>query len=167
MKNLMLGLSLLAGAPCALAADVYTRIDACEQVGGGSCVFDLLRELAGRSTGGGGGGPSETTAYITYSCNSSDESLEVTATNAATRETHTFSYDEFARWRFTCVSSFLDDLNQVSTIRGQRLVAACDPRSLMVMKFRLSPIAAASFAGYGEQYLDLNACRAAAAAVNR
>lgn len=33
--------------------DVFDRIDACENNGGGSCVFNLLRELA-RSGGSGG-----------------------------------------------------------------------------------------------------------------
>jgi hypothetical protein len=32
----------------AFSNDIYTRINNCESSGGGTCVFDLLRELAGR-----------------------------------------------------------------------------------------------------------------------
>lgn len=44
----------LSFATVVRADDVYSRIDACESSGGGSCVFSLLREIAGR---GGNGQP--------------------------------------------------------------------------------------------------------------
>lgn len=34
-------------------ADIFDRINSCESSGGGSCVYNLLRELASRPTGGG------------------------------------------------------------------------------------------------------------------
>jgi len=37
-------------------ADIQDRINSCEKSGGGSCIYDLLRELA-RTGGGGHRGP--------------------------------------------------------------------------------------------------------------
>ena len=165
MKAVILGLFFtLAMISNAAFADINDRINNCEASGGGACVFNILRELANNSTGGGGN--TQTTAFVAYQCDSVSSSLKITTTNALTRETFSFAYSDFARFRFSCVSSFLDDLNQVTTVHDQQTVAACDPRSLMILKFRVSPIASASFAGYGEFYPDLDSCRAAAAAQN-
>jgi len=46
----------LAAPPSAEARDIYTRIDECESDDGGDCIFDILRELAGRGDRGGNGG---------------------------------------------------------------------------------------------------------------
>lgn len=44
-RRFVLTLSLVAFAGVA-HADIFDRIDSCERAGGGSCVFNLLRELA-------------------------------------------------------------------------------------------------------------------------
>jgi hypothetical protein len=48
--RILVGLLVLA---VSAQADVVDRIDSCERNGGGSCVFDILRELAGRGGRGG------------------------------------------------------------------------------------------------------------------
>ena len=41
--------------PLVALADVFDRIDQCEVSGGSNgCVYDLLRQIAGQTTGGGG-----------------------------------------------------------------------------------------------------------------
>ena len=61
MRQLMMAFAVsvllgLAVSPAAEARDIYNRIDECESDGGGDCVFDLLRELAGRGSRGGDDG---------------------------------------------------------------------------------------------------------------
>lgn len=52
MKLLTFSLLFLA-LPNLAKADILDRVDSCERGGGGSCVFDILRELAGRGGRGG------------------------------------------------------------------------------------------------------------------
>ena len=55
-KSLLTLLALTVLSPALSArADVFDRIDQCERSGGGSCVYDILRELA--RSGGGHHGP--------------------------------------------------------------------------------------------------------------
>jgi|GEM_PF-3359153 len=50
------GFLMLLGLSISAQADIQDRINSCEKSGGGSCIYDLLRELA-RTGGGGHRGP--------------------------------------------------------------------------------------------------------------
>lgn len=48
--NFIYGFILALTLAPAAKADIYDRINACQQAGGGTCIFDLLRELANGSS---------------------------------------------------------------------------------------------------------------------
>lgn len=47
MKKLIMTL-IIASTSLSANADIYSRIDSCERSGGRTCIFSLLRELAGK-----------------------------------------------------------------------------------------------------------------------
>jgi hypothetical protein len=147
------------------ASDIYSRIDACESSGDQSCVFSILRELAGKGNSDGGATPGST-AFVNYVCNDQTSTLDITTRNARTNELYTFSYS-FPRYRFSCVSSLIEDLSQVLTIRNQRRVSACDPRSLMVVSFTLSPVASANYIYMSNQFPSISECKQEALRLNQ
>lgn len=53
MKLLLTALLLQVSLTPLARADTLDRINECERRGGGTCVFDILRELAGKSGGSG------------------------------------------------------------------------------------------------------------------
>ncbi|MGE4132593.1 MAG: hypothetical protein AB7F86_13200 [Bdellovibrionales bacterium] len=55
MQKFIFSFLLLVGVQA--QADIHDRINQCESMGGGSCIFDLLRELANRGGGGSVGVP--------------------------------------------------------------------------------------------------------------
>ncbi len=66
MKRILLSLFVCLTFAGAAKADIFDRIDRCEQNGGGGgCVYDLLRELA--QNGGGTAGILENGVYVSNS----------------------------------------------------------------------------------------------------
>lgn len=46
MKKSIIAIFAILNVSSVSRADIYDRINACEQAGGGACIFNLLRELA-------------------------------------------------------------------------------------------------------------------------
>lgn len=51
--RMVTGLMALTLFCVAAQADIFDRINDCERIGGGTCVFDLMREMARTKPGGG------------------------------------------------------------------------------------------------------------------